>query len=938
MQQFAVISCYICLFCLITYGYCFLSQRFRRSLFKIGHNFPRHCPHHFALPIANPTARHRSYSITDDDNQGKRQSVERCSVGNIVEYSSIRSGTIVLGYVDKIVHKYLIQIRNDANLTFTINSDKLRSIVKGNYTFNDFLSLSKQLKELKTASLEVAWGTYIAHSVSQIDERGICKQIYGVDDNMSMFLLSKTLQLYGKMYFKPKLDQDGVLVPLPSHVVQENIRDRVALQEFRQKMKELMVERGKRDANIEKGAVDSPDDSKLTVSPRLASVLSKYIEGLKQVVISSHNLAQFDSQFLDETELPKGQELLQLLGLAASAKNARGVLELLGIWTEHENIDKVVLGLQDYFPKEVIEEAYALLQNDEWVDPDERLRRDLTSLRTYAIDSEGTTEVDDALSIEYIDASVFHRIGNTQGPLDFVCGNSLEKSGCMVEKLWVHIADVSAFIPPGSKLAQEAEERMTSIYLPDEKMGMLPDTLTVGLLSLGAKPVSYALSLGVVLDDKGDVLSYEICPSKIRVTRRLSYAQLDDILKQCDEIRRDRREVELNVQHLIESPLFTLPEAFAMYDLTRLNYWALHRNKYRRRQGALDEYVKDITNLHLQVRKDSRYNANAARAATFSANVSKRLAVNGYMSWANTSSVSLVSEYMILMAQIVGTISAKNHIPVWYKTQVVSPPLQSNDLQIWPNETALLRSMRILRHLSGAKDSYNMSGPHATSGSTAYVQCTSPLRRYHDLYNHYQLKAAMHMFSARDALHNEVEEGLGYSEWKISMKTPQQKTEHMQAIRLVSGIEFLFCAWITVYHVNRCHYVWFQMQKSREQYWMNIYLEKVVSAKPRVVFDCVITTLHRSFQEYLNSTTETNGYVYLARVLQLGCQHKYMLFYDPKALGVSELPKPGEVVRCHMFTWNRARKHYMFIPVQLADRNMLPAAMFSNVHLQDALG
>ena len=35
-------------------------------------------------------------------------------------------------------------------------------------------------------------------------------------------------------------------------------------------------------------------------------------------------------------------------------------------------------------------------------------------------------------------------------------------------------------------------------------------------------------------------------------------------------------------------------------------------------------------------------------------------------------------------------------------------------------------------------------GLHCTSGAQAYVQCTSPIRRYYDLLNHYNLKAAMH--------------------------------------------------------------------------------------------------------------------------------------------------------------------------------------------------
>jgi len=71
---------------------------------------------------------------------------------------------------------------------------------------------------------------------------------------------------------------------------------------------------------------------------------------------------------------------------------------------------------------------------------------------------------------------------------------------------------------------------MSTLYLPEEKITMFPESLSSELLSLGASIDSYALSCGVTLDDTGEVTSYEVCPSKIRVTRRLSYPQLDKIL------------------------------------------------------------------------------------------------------------------------------------------------------------------------------------------------------------------------------------------------------------------------------------------------------------------------------------------------------------------------------------------------------------------------
>jgi len=54
--------------------------------------------------------------------------------------------------------------------------------------------------------------------------------------------------------------------------------------------------------------------------------------------------------------------------------------------------------------------------------------------------------------------------------------------------------------------------------------------------------------------------------------------------------------------------------------------------------------------------------------------------------------------------------------------------MQPVDLELQPGETPFLRTARIMRRLKSANDS-KIPGPHSSSGSRAYVQCTSPIRR-----------------------------------------------------------------------------------------------------------------------------------------------------------------------------------------------------------------
>jgi exoribonuclease-2 len=121
-------------------------------------------------------------------------------------------------------------------------------------------------------------------------------------------------------------------------------------------------------------------------------------------------------------------------------------------------------------------------------------RLDLTHLPALAIDDAGSSDPDDALSLDG-------------------------------ERLWVHVADVAAVIPPDSLADVEARARGANLYLPEMTVPMLPAQATE-LLALGLAEISPALSFGLDVGPGGEVMAVEIKPSWVRV-ERWSYEQAE---------------------------------------------------------------------------------------------------------------------------------------------------------------------------------------------------------------------------------------------------------------------------------------------------------------------------------------------------------------------------------------------------------------------------
>ncbi len=143
-------------------------------------------------------------------------------------------------------------------------------------------------------------------------------------------------------------------------------------------------------------------------------------------------------------------------------------------------------------------------------------RRDLTGLPTFTIDPASARDFDDAISAECLDGE--HLDG------DPVRGGSARPR----TRVWVHIADVSAYVPEGSPVDLEARRRGTSVYVPGAVEPMLPQALSNDACSL--VPGKERAAVTVELELHGaTVAKAAFYRSLIRSDERLSYEQVDEI-------------------------------------------------------------------------------------------------------------------------------------------------------------------------------------------------------------------------------------------------------------------------------------------------------------------------------------------------------------------------------------------------------------------------
>lgn len=96
--------------------------------------------------------------------------------------------------------------------------------------------------------------------------------------------------------------------------------------------------------------------------------------------------------------------------------------------------------------------------------------------------------------------------------------------------VWVAIADVAAYVKPGTALDREARKRGNSSYFPDRVVPMLPDRLSGDLCSLHEGVPRPCMAVRMQLDADGNKLSHRFVRGLMRSAASLHYAEVQDAI------------------------------------------------------------------------------------------------------------------------------------------------------------------------------------------------------------------------------------------------------------------------------------------------------------------------------------------------------------------------------------------------------------------------
>ena len=355
------------------------------------------------------------------------------------------------------------------------------------------------------------------------------------------------------------------------------------------------------------------------------------------------------------------------------------------------------------------------------------LRRDWDNLPVFCIDGADTLERDDGLSLQPVE------------------GSSTE--------YWVHVhvANPSAFISQDSPIGRYAAQLSQSVYLPEHKYPMLPPTLTDGHFSLAnGRP---CLTFSARISSEGDILENAISSGIVRSVHYLTpnmlaralglgvseHSESISLLSVGGELPANTRDHEEKTGDILEDrhisilrQLFELSQAAYQKRISRtgLDFSSWRPATVMRPQVFLSEVP------------ERPFQVNDSRVRQYEGDPIIRLEVKPRGA---TLVNEMVAEMMIIAGRVAASWCMDRNIPIPYRgiERDPEPRIQPEEFKKTlvdsTRESGFVEYVRLLGQAGASASPLE----HVALGLSAYCKATSPLRRYVDMYTHWQIEAAL---------------------------------------------------------------------------------------------------------------------------------------------------------------------------------------------------
>jgi ribonuclease R len=424
---------------------------------------------------------------------------------------------------------------------------------------------------------------------------------------------------------------------------------------------------------------------------------------------------------------------LEITDWPTASQNPRGrVVEILGREDDF-GVDVEIIIRKHYlphrFPAHVLHEAEAiepLISSAEL-----RKRRDFRDLPIVTIDGETARDFDDAVLVRRFENGNF--------------------------ELQVHIADVAQYVQPDSSLDQEARLRGTSVYFPDRAIPMLPLELSTDICSLRPQLDRMVMSCVMEIDNRGEIVGYDICPGVIRSAERMTYTAVNAVLEgdesfqaryaglvQNFELMRElqgilnrKRERRGSIDFDLPEPVIEFDEFGLMKSITRSERNIAHR--------IIEEFMLSANQCvagYLEAKAvPSLYRVHEKPDAKRVYDFEVIAATFGYSLGVGALPIQRM-QFKTDRRASYGSGKRPKEIELPKDVHITPRMYQKLTEKIAGKPEERILSYLMLRSLKQARYSEENLG-HFALAATTYTHFTSPIRRYPDLIVHRILKTVL---------------------------------------------------------------------------------------------------------------------------------------------------------------------------------------------------